>query len=158
MQEVISSFADILALLYHEGRNVRHLSRNEKMNVDPRFLSLRDGLATNRYQAWEQIQPLRGKAVLSPSARLAERVFEQKFHLTAEDLGVLFGHSGWKGTYYGGNAWQPIARMAIQLSHLIDDKQELEAASLVESILQSCHNTGIVRDKLRNLDACLPEL
>ena len=71
MQEVISSFADILALLYHEGRNVRHLSRNKTMNVDPRFLSLRDGLATNRYQAWEQIQPLRGKAVLSPSARLA---------------------------------------------------------------------------------------
>ena len=158
MQELISSFADILALLYNEGRNVRHLSRNEKVNVDPCFLSLRDGLATNRHQAWVQSQPLRGKGELSPFARLTERVFEQEFHLTVKDLGVLFGHSGWKGTYYSGNAWQPIAGMAIQLYHLIDDKQELEAASLVESILQSCHNTGIVRDKLRNLDACLPEL
>ena len=122
------------------------------------FLSLRNGLATNRYQAWVQIQPLRGQAALSSSARLAERIYERKFHLTVEDLSVLFGYSDWKGTYHGGNAWQPIARMAIQLSHLIDDKQDLEAASLVELILQSCHNTGRIKDKLRDLNACLPDL
>lgn len=77
--------------------------------------------------------------------------------MTLVDLVDLFGHLGWKGTRYGGNAWLPIVRMAIQLCDLIDDEQDLEAISLVESILQSRHNTGIVREKLRGLNARLPD-
>lgn len=154
-KELISNFADILSLLYHEGRNVRHLSRYAHADVDFRFMSLRDGFATNRYKAWAQIQALRREAAEGSSAQFAEQAFERNFGLTVDDLVSLFGHAGWRGTGYGGNAWLPIAQMATELNTLIDEQEEVQAATLVESIFQSSHNTGKVGDKLSDLDAWL---
>ena len=154
-EELISRFADILSLLYHEGRNVRHLLKNGQIDVDPSYLSLRERLAKNRYEAWAQIQSLRRRAAGSASGGEAEQVFRQWFRLTVDDLIVLFEHPGWKGSAYGGNAWLPIAQMATKLRDLIDGRQEHEAARLVGLILDACHNTGRVRDKLENLDARL---
>ena len=152
-QELISSFSDILSLLYHEGRNVRHLSRIAFANVDLRFMSLRDGFATNRYEAWAQIQPLRREAAEKFSARLAERVFERQFGLTLDDLVSLYADASWRGTGSGGNAWLPIAKMATQLGALIDEQKQEQAAMLVESIFLTFHNTGRVGEKLGELDA-----
>ena len=155
MQELIPTFADILSLLYHEGRNVRHLAKNRQIDVDSMYLSLRERLATNRFQAWKQIQSIRSRAAESLSGDSVEQVFVQHFSLSLEDLVVLYEHPGWKGSAYGGNAWLPIARMATELRELIDGRKEQEAARLVGSILDACHNTGRVRDKLKNLDTWL---
>ena len=79
----------------------------------------------------------------------------RRFGLTLDDLLVLFGHPGWRGSACGGNAWLLIAHMATKLRDLMDDEEELEASRLVGSILRSCHNTGRGGNKLEDLDACL---
>jgi hypothetical protein len=154
MYENISKYADLLTLLYHEGRNVRHLIKNGHQ-VDPRFLSLRNGLATNRVEAWKQIQPLRKKANEALSASAAERIFERKLGLKLDDLEGLYELLGWIGTPYGGNAWLPIVRMVKELRKLIDSGRWEEAHSLEDLILESHHNTGKVSDKLKNLDTAI---
>ena len=123
--------------------------------MDPRFLSLRDGLATNRYKAWEQIQPLRKEAAGAVCGGSAERVFVRQVGLTLDDLLVLFEHPGWRESARGGNAWLLITQMAAKLRVLIDDQEEIEASRLVVSILQSRHNTGRIGDKLKDLDGYL---
>ena len=155
MQRLIPTFADVLSVLYHEGRNVRHLAKNRQMDVDPIYLSLSERLATNRYQAWAQIQSIRRRAAESVSGESAEQVFIQHFSLSLDDLVVLYEHPGWKGSAYGGNAWFSIAKMATELRELIDARKEREAERHVGSILEAYHNTGRVRDKLRNLDTWL---
>lgn len=94
MQDVISKFADLVSLLYHEGRNVRHLIKDGKP-VEPKYLTLRDRLATNRYEAWKQIQPLRQEAAKAKSATSVVQVFEHKFKLTLDDMVSLFSHQSW---------------------------------------------------------------
>jgi len=154
MRGVIEQFADIVTLLFHEGRNVRHLIKKGE-DVPAAFLTLRDGLATNRLEAWRQLQPIRRTAAQHLSAKDVQLVFIGRFRLTIDDLVKLYGHPAWKGSGYGGNAWLPIARMASELIILIDSGQEREAHQLVELILKSFHNTGKVGDKLRSLDELL---
>lgn len=151
---IIPTFADLVTLLYHEGRNVRHLIEGGKLSDDTKFLSLRDGLARNRDEAWKQIQPLRQKAADAWSSREVLRVFERKFELNLDDMLSLFGHSSWRGTRRGGNAWLRIARTVKEVSDLLGSNREFEANSLMSQILGMCHNTGKVSEKLKNLDNC----
>ena len=88
---IISSFADLVTLLYHEGRNVRHLVKKDS-TVDPKFLPLRNGLAKNGCEAWKQIQPLRLEASKARLGREVERIFERQFNLTSDDLVELYAH------------------------------------------------------------------
>ena len=151
---IISSFADLVTLLYHEGRNVRHLVKKDS-TVDPKFLPLRNGLATDRCEAWKQIQPLRLEASKAQLGREVEQMFERQFNLTLDDLVILYAHPGWKGTpLYGGNAWLPIAHKVKEVRDLLDSGRKDEAYCLVGLILEMSHNTGKVCDKLRNLDSC----
>jgi len=66
----------------------------------------------------------------------------------------LYAHPSWKGTPYGGNAWLPIARKVKEVSDLLDSGRGDEANSLMSLILEMPHNTGKVREKLKNLDGC----
>lgn len=150
MHEVITLFTDIVTLLYHEARNVRHLLK--KAGVPPEFQVLRDGLATNRYEAWRQLQPVRREAASQLSGSDVERVFKSHFGLAIDDLVDLYNHHGWKGSDYGGNAWLPIAIRASEIRDLIDAGEEKEADELAGLVLVSSHNTGKVGDKLRDLD------
>lgn len=151
-KDIILALTDLVSLLYHEGRNVRYLVKGYP--IDPRFLSLRDGLATNRCQAWKQIQPLRIKAGKARSYKGIELIFERKFKLTLDDLVLLYAHPNWKGTPYGGNAWLPIARKVKEARDLLDSGRENEANCLMTQILGMTHNTGKVSEKLKNLDSC----
>ena len=153
MRDMILKFADLVTLLYHEGRNVRHLVKKGH-TVDPKFLSLRDGLATNRCEAWKQIQPLRLEAGKARSGREVERIFERRFNLTLDDLVVLYADLGWRGTSFGGNAWLPIARKVTQVRDLLDSGRKDEADCLIGPILESYHNTGKISGKLEELDSC----
>lgn len=152
-EDIIVSFADLVTLLYHEGRNVRHLIKKGH-TIDPKFLSLRDGLATNRCQAWKQIQPLRLQASKARSGKEVELIFRQQFKLTLNDLVVLYTHPSWKGTLSGGNAWLPIAHKVKEVRDLLDSGRKDEADCLMGLILEMSHNTGKVGEKLRNLDSC----
>ena len=149
---IIPTFADLVTLLYHEGRNVRHLIEGGELSGDTKFLSLRDGLARNRDEAWKQIQPLHQKAADARSSKEVLRVFERKFELNLDDMVSLFGLSGWRGTRRGGNAWLRIARKVKDVSDLLDSNREVEANSLMHQILGMCHNTGKVSEKLKDLD------
>jgi hypothetical protein len=151
--DIISPFADLVTLLYHEGRNVRHLV-NKGYKIDSKFLSLRDRLAKNRYQAWKQIQPLRLKACKARSGKEVELIFEQQFNLPLSDLAVLYSQPYWKGTPYGGNAWLPIACKVKEVRDLLDTGMEDEANCLISKILEMYHNTGKVNKKLMDLDSC----
>ena len=150
---IISSFADLVTLLYHEGRNVRHLIKKDS-TVDPKFLPLRNGLAKNRCEAWKQIQSLRLEASRALLGREVEQIFERQFNLTLDDLVELYAHPRWKGTPYGGNAWLPIAYKVKEVRDLFDSGREDEANYLMSLILEMSHNTGKVIEKLRNLDSC----
>lgn len=155
MEGVIPHFADILALLYHEGRNVRHLARKSCIPTNSGFLALRDRLARNREEAWRQIQPLRRNAGKAESVAEGQRIFEDWCGLTLDDLVTLYANSGWRGSQYGGNAWLPVANMAVELRNLINADRYDEACQLVERILDSSHNTGKIGHKIKNLDKCL---
>lgn len=152
-KDIIVQFADLVALLYHEGRNVRHLVKKGHP-IDPKFLALREGLATNRCQAWKQIQPLRLQASKARSGEEVELIFRQQFNLTLDDLVVLYTHPSWKGTLYGGNSWLPIAHKIKEVRDLLDSGREDEAGFLMGLILEMSHNTGKVSEKLRNLGSC----
>lgn len=150
---VLSKFADLVALLYHEGRNVRHLVKKDSA-IDPKFLSLRDKLPTNRCKAWNEIRPLRLESSQARSHKEIECTFERHFKLTLDDLADLYSYPGWKGTLYCGNAWLPIAHKVMEVSHLLDCGKEEEANCLVRLISEMDHNTGKVSAKLKNLDSC----
>ena len=152
-KDIILAFADLVTLLYHEGRNVRHLVKKGHP-IDPKFLSLRDRLAANRCQAWEQIQPLRLEAGKARSYKEIELIFEQQFKLTLDDLVFLYAHPSWKGMPCGGNAWLPIARKVKEVRDLLDSGREDEANCLMSLILEMSHNTGKVSEKLKKLDSC----
>ena len=152
MWDVISCLSDIVSLLYHEGRNVRHLVRKGYIPKSSPFLALRDRLATSRREAWKQIQPLRRRAAKAESGTEVSRVFEREFGVTLADLGDLYGNSGWRGSGYGGNAWSPIVHMTIEVGTLIDSGYHDEARELLDRILESSHNTGRVGNKIKELD------
>ena len=151
--DIIVAFTDLMALLYHEGRNVRHLVK-QSHPIDPKFLSLRKRLAANRFQAWIQIQPMVLDARKAQSYKETELIFKHQFKLTLDDLVVLYTYPGWKGTQYGGNAWLPIACKLKEVRDLLDSGRECEASGLMSLILEMSHNTGKVSDKLKNLDGC----
>ena len=152
-KDILLVFADLVTLLYHEGRNVRHLVKKNPQ-IDPRFLSLRDRLATNRYQAWKQLQPLRLAAGKVQLAKQIELIFKRHFNLTLDDLVILYAHPRWKGTAYGGNAWLHIAHKVKEVIDLLDSGRENEAGYLIGSIMEMSHNTGKISEKLKDLDSC----
>jgi hypothetical protein len=149
MDNLISQYADFVALVYHEGRNVRHLEE-EQLSIDSKFVALR-GLAANRQEAWQQLRPLRLEAATTQSASQVELKFQQGFRLTLDELAVLYAHPGWKQTAYGGNAWLPVAVKVRELGRVIDAGDEAGALHLADQVLEMSHNTGKAGDKLKSL-------
>jgi hypothetical protein len=151
--EAVPSFVDLVALLYHEARNVRHLKRAGHAELEK--YSPLVNLAANRNDAWDQVQVLRCAARRCSSAREAEAVFEGRFQVGLEDLEALYAHSGWRGSAFGGNQWLNIARSVIKLREAIAKGDAREQEELLGQILNLRHNTGSVQSKLEKLDASL---
>jgi len=53
----IPALADLSTLLYHEGRNVRHLVRAGYASAEQYQILV--SLPRNRYEAWAALQPVR---------------------------------------------------------------------------------------------------
>jgi hypothetical protein len=64
MKPDVKSFAEYVALAYHEARNVRHLVRAGRLDKT-RYRLLIDAMDKGRDEAWQQLQPLRKKAAAS---------------------------------------------------------------------------------------------
>jgi hypothetical protein len=56
----VAEYVSYVCLVYHEALNVRHLVKQGYLERDP-YRRLCDSLATNRYVAWSQLQPVRAK-------------------------------------------------------------------------------------------------
>jgi hypothetical protein len=148
------SFADFLALLYHEARNVRHLIRAGRASASA-YAPLTTGLPTNRYEAWRTIQDARSNARQAGTAVACAEIFEQSFRLSLRDLIILFENDGWKHSARGGNQWATIATAVTELYHALEGGDADRTNRLVSAITEIRHNTGIVRDKLLDLDMSL---
>jgi hypothetical protein len=141
---------DVVALLYHEGRNVRHLVRQGLLDQEQwRFLM---SLPINREDAWREISAIRHKAQREVSVEGALRVFESRFHVSLRDLAEMFANENWRrAKMYGGNAWARIDKLTAELADAMRN-QEVEAAEHIMTELRNArHNTGFLFEKLARL-------
>lgn len=145
---------DTVALIYHEGRNVRHLLSKDLLNPEPwRFVV---SLPTKRDDAWREIAPLRDKAQQTETVDGALKVFEHRFHVSLIELVSLFENENWSHARdYAGNAWAGISKLAAQLAEALR-KNDMDAAYKIATQLKgSRHNTGSVQEKLVQLEKAL---
>jgi hypothetical protein len=87
------------------------------------------------------------------SGREAEGVFQRRFHVSLDDLVAISEDPHWSGTQKGGNRWAQIDRVLIELRAAIDRQDEKRTAELLEQLPLMRHNTGLVGEKLKLLDA-----
>jgi hypothetical protein len=150
MKLPVATFADYVALAYHEARNVRHLVRAGYLDK-ARYANLISGMPTNRNAAWKSLEPFRLEAARASSARAAEQVFQKRFRLSLEELVTLSEDPHWSGTQIGGNRWALIDRTIIELRNAIDNREESRASELLVLLPSIRHNTGTLGDKLETL-------
>lgn len=151
MKPDVATFAELVALAYHEARNVRHLVRAGHLDK-ARYALLISGMPTNRQEAWKALEPLRRQAATASSAREAETVFQRKFDLWLEDLVVISEDPHWSGTQRGGNRWAEIDRTLIVLRSAIDQQDKKRTTELLEQLPLMSHNTGRLGEKLQLLN------
>lgn len=147
----LPDIVDIICLVYHEARNVRHPAKSGKLADASRYGKLIN-LPTNRDDAWRALDDLRTRAAASGSVQAAVKSFEQTFGLGPEDLRSLYAMPIWKGSACGGNKWADIsARVCDFVASSTADG--LPDDALYREILSMSHNTGKVSEKLGRLKA-----
>jgi len=148
--ETLKNLVDLISLLYHEARNVRHPISARKLPSDSKYNKLIN-LPRNRVEAWRHMSKLREKAATAQKAADIVRVFQEAYILSLEELLVLYHASCWKGSAYGGNKWGPICSRVRDLVEVLESADEARSAQLFEIILRMEHNTGTVERKLQGL-------
>jgi hypothetical protein len=146
----LKKFCDVVALIYHEARNVRHLVRKGLLQEQQwRFLV---SLPINREAAWDNISLARGEAYkLSVDGVL--NLFQNRFHVSLNDLREMFANENWRhAKLYGGNAWARITELAIALSEAIEKQDSDEAERLLAKLENARHNNGFLTEKLSQLE------
>jgi hypothetical protein len=88
---VLEIFADLVTLVYHKGRNVRHLIRAGRIEGPQRYGHLTD-LPPKRKEAWKALQKLRNAAKMRTNAKRIADVYFRHFGLTLEKMSQLFRH------------------------------------------------------------------
>jgi len=145
-------FIEFLALIYHEGRNVKSLFRHNA--ASKKTFGQLAALPPDAAAAWDRLIALQQKAAATPSAAEAEAVFKEGFGCSLADVAAMFEHDAWhRLPGFGGPRWAAIAKSAAALAEAIDKKDESAAAKLIEEIRSMHHNTGTVKDKLAKLKA-----
>lgn len=156
MSALTHKFADLLTLVYHKARNIRHLVRSGVIEDVARYSRIIN-LPVNSGDAWANMQGLRQRAAESLSIRKASGMFYERFRLSLEDLVVLYRNPAWQNSATGGNKWSFISEKVIELQDAIESRNVDDAIILIEVIFDLSHNTGRVRDKLVRLDRQLVE-
>lgn len=150
MAVALEDLVDLICLVYHEARNVRHPAREHKVSIPgayAKFISL----PKNRYDAWEQMGVIRDRAVRAGTPVRAAAVFEGQFGLDLTDLVDLYEKPFWKHSAYGGNRWAPITAKVRDLVRAMSSENECHAQKLHSELLEMTHNTGDVAGKLHSL-------
>ena len=150
LTEYLSLLIDYTTLVYLEARNVRHLIREQA--VEPENWKYLVSLPTNRNKAWESLQDIRSKAQQAKTVRAALLPFEQRFKINLEQLQELYENPAWHNAPYGGNAWKDITRLVWSLSTSLEKENFEEANETLDRLSQARHNTGLLVDKLNQLD------
>lgn len=146
----LARFADYVALVYHEARNVRHLIRaGAAGSEDWKHLV---ALPVKRDSAWQALQEVRAQARLAKDVPAILQVFERRFHVSLSSLVTLYGNQAWRSQPYGGNAWERIAELVRRLAERLEAGNIPEADGLFEALRTSKHNTGTFIEKLSRLD------
>ncbi|MDQ3986861.1 MAG: hypothetical protein M3280_10260 [Actinomycetota bacterium] len=143
-------FVDLVALTYHEARNVRHLVREGLL--EPERYSTLMSLPTNKFKAWKDLSALREEASVQGDVQSALRVFSDRFDITLAELEILYKHEGWRNAQIGGNAWARIAAAVNDLATALGSGDSAAASSLFVQILEMRHNTGVIEEKLDLLE------
>lgn len=151
MANDVARFAALVALAYHEARNVRHLRRDGLVAHENCGGLINQPVKSE--EAWRAIQPLLQSAAASKSATDAEKAFQRRFGISLEGLVELSRHPGWKSSKFGGNRWAEIDSALIELRDAIDARTNTDA--LFDQVAGMKHNTGTVREKLAKLNTTL---
>lgn len=146
-----NTLCNIVALIYHESRNVRHLVNQNLLVREPwRYVI---SLPTNPDDAWREIARLRDKALKATSVDSALLVFESRFHVSLSDLKDMFANENWRhAKLYGGNAWESIVNLAVQLVDLLRSNNVVLAQKIETQLKNARHNTGLVYEKIVRLE------
>ncbi len=146
--------AALMCLVYHEAQNVRHPLDKRRLRREPRYKLLRS-LPSDKFEAWRHLQKLRARPSRESTASGVERVYQQRFGLSLDELQELYSMTVWKDSSRGGNKWASIAAKVRELIATIDSEDTELAEQLRTTVLNMRHHTGQVEDKLRNLQESL---
>ena len=149
-----NKLCDVVALCYHEARNVRHLLRENLLDQEEwKFVV---SLPNNRDVAWREIAPLRDRAYQTSEVDSALEVFESHFHVSLNQLRPMFANENWKhAKSYGGNAWAKVVELAMELAEALRADDTSATQTIESQIISSRHNNGLVLDKLAQLEKTL---
>lgn len=149
---VLPQFVELMALVYHEGRNV---SRLFHLNAASRktFGQLAE-LPPEPKQAWDKLINVQQRAAEAESAKAAEAVMSESYGCSLDEVRAMFEHQAWKRLpMYGGARWAAIAKAVIELRDAIDAKDDAAAERLLKDIPAMRHNSGSVEHTLASLKA-----
>jgi len=141
---------DLICLLYHEARNVRHPIKAGKLSNNSKYKKLIN-LPNNRNQAWKDMSRIREKSLQLHTAIEIKDAFQNEFDLSIEDLLQLYRKPCWKHSLYGGNKWAPICMKLLELISIFDSADENQRCFSINQIKAMEHNTGKVSKKLKDL-------
>lgn len=143
---------DLISLVYHEARNVRHPIKAGILTEASKYTRL-VSLPNNRDDAWQHMSALRSRAVDSGTIEGARETFERFFGVTLRDLVMLYEMPIWRHSAYGGNKWAGISSKICELVDAMAAGAWSQAEELYREIMSMRHNTGQVVDKLRGLSS-----
>ncbi len=145
---------DLICLVYHEARNVRHPVKAGKLEDADKFKRLIDRLPHNRDDAWQDMKTIKSRAVKAGTVKAAMTVFEETFDLSLQDLITLYQMPIWRHSLYGGNKWANIGSRIWDLVQAMESGTDLQAQEIYREVTAMYHNTGrTVAEKLHTLNS-----
>jgi hypothetical protein len=148
----LPQFVELMALVYHEGRNVSRIFHLNAASTKT-FGKLAE-LPPDDSKAWQMLIPAQQRASETASAKDAEALFREDFGCSLVDIGKMFEHTAWRRfPQYGGARWAAIAKAVIDLRDAVDNKDDAAAAKLLAEIVAMRHNAGSIEHKLSRLKA-----
>lgn len=152
LSKVLPQYVELMALVYHEGRNVARLFH---LNAASRktFGQIAE-LPPDPKQAWDKLINIQQRAAEAESAKAAEDPMRENYGCSLDELHAMFEHQAWKRLpMYGGARWAAIAKAVIELRDAIDAKDDAAVERLLREIPAMRHNSGTVEHKLASLKA-----
>lgn len=149
MNKKYTTIVELICLIYHEARNVRHPLKAGYVTDKEKYNKLIQ-LPNNKFEAWKVMEKVRQKASKKSTFLEAANVFASEYELDLNDLLALYQAQIWSSSLCGGNAWAPICSNVTGLLNA-DSSDYININKRIDDILKMNHNTGEVGLKLNNL-------